>query len=150
MPVICKDFASLARAAFNSGKPLVVRFTEKVDMTELCADAGWMAHVVGIAEETDNGRPSHGFTFDYSVFDAHNDRMASHNYYDRDHKPTLTAKESGHYRQRESWSFYDTEELPFEVVENEAGEELNRDARLAALEQKYAALEARLAEMERK
>lgn len=143
--------ATAFREAINAGRPVVVQFNAHIDSTELCADAGWLARVVDISKRVDRDQvETYAFTFDYAPFESHNDTMASRNYFDSNGNPTLTAKEAGFYSPREEWEFLPNDILPFKVVEEETGNDLSRDARLAALEQKYAALEARLAAMEGK
>jgi len=93
----------------------VVRFTSKIEEQEAYAEAGMHARLVSATLDAQMNLVV--YVFDYSEFDALNQALESHDYFDKDGKPTLTAREAGHYSSRETCYCYPEEETPFELVD---------------------------------
>lgn len=86
-----KDLQQLLAA----GVPVAVEFTKGIEECEDYAEPGMRAYAISYQlQEHDVCRVG----FDFAPFDAHNKAFEQANYYDRDGKPCLTAREAGKYK----------------------------------------------------
>jgi hypothetical protein len=79
----------------QQGKRPVVRFTKAVLDAECYAEPGMMARVIGVSLQHDDVLK---LDVDYGEFEAHNKALESANYYDKEGKPTWTARQAGYYK----------------------------------------------------
>lgn len=111
-----KTFVAL-NAACMSGQTVTVQFTDAVEReTEMQADEGMKADILRCYRETRPDYDEWVIVFDYTLHEAFNDRFAKSNYWGKDGKANLTAKESGWYKNREEWSFCDGCTIPYKIL----------------------------------
>ncbi len=95
-----------------------VRFLGKIEEMEANCDPNQRARIVSVREEDTNSLDKYEhvyvITFDYSEFEEYNDNFASSNYYDKDQRPILTAREAGQYSTQEDVYFGSPDIWPFE------------------------------------
>lgn len=93
------NFRNIAELV-NTGKPVDVEFKEKIEDLESYPEKGMRATVTGavIDHEEYDGDAVIRLFVDYSKFDAENASLEAHNYYDKNGEPTLTAREAGWYK----------------------------------------------------
>lgn len=86
-----KDIQQLLAA----GAPVAVEFTKGIEDSEAYPEPGMRAYAVGfVLHEHDVC----AVRFDFAPFDEHNKAFEQSNYYDREGKPCLTAREAGQYK----------------------------------------------------
>lgn len=80
--------------AIRAGHTIVVQFTKAVLEQEGYLEPGMRGKLIAFSEEDDTVVK---FTVDLTDFEAYNRAFESSTYWDRQGKPTLTAREAGHY-----------------------------------------------------
>jgi len=55
-------------------------------------------------------------SFDFGPFESHNVALEVRAYYDKHGLPTLTARESGHYKAVDRYWFMVDDDMPFELI----------------------------------
>lgn len=95
-----------------------VEFKSLIEDQEAYPETGMRAKIVNInATDTRSEDPRdhlYKIMFDYSSFDEYNARFESSNYYDKQGKACLTAREAGWYEPIEEIYFASPETHPFE------------------------------------
>ena len=99
-----KDLVALAA----HGKQFVVTFKAEVEDLEGYPEAGMKARIVSAQDHHDDVVR---IMFDFSDFDAHNKTLEKSNYYDKQGKPTLTAREAGFYKPADHLFFLRDDEV---------------------------------------
>lgn len=99
------DIAELVRA----GARPVITFRAGIADIEGYAEAGMRARLVRASEADRDGCIK--LTFAFPEFDEHNVAFESANYYDKQGKPTLTAREAGYYKPEDDAYFMATDAL---------------------------------------
>ena len=96
----------------------LVTFTSKIEDLEGYPEGGMRARIVAVENKytsrADLHEHIHNLTFDFSEFDEFNKRFESSNYFDKNHNPTLTAREAGFYKDKEELFFGSPKLWPFE------------------------------------
>lgn len=104
-----------------------ITFKPGIEDMEAYAEGGMRARVVSVEAQDTRSRDKHDhvykITFDYTEFDEYNRRFESSNYYDKNGKPTLSAREANWYNPQETIYFGSPELWPFEDYFEVNGEE---------------------------
>lgn len=95
-----KPMIEFLKAHVEDGRPLAIEFTKGVDDLEGYAEPGMRAHLVDYLPSRDDVVE---LRVNYQIFEDFNRGLEKANYYDKDGKPTLTARESGHYNVTETY-----------------------------------------------
>lgn len=98
----------------NSGFYPTVEFTDEASEFT-CLDEGMKAKLVKITFEEDNCWNCY---FDQTDFEKYNETFMKPNYYDLNNNPTLTAKENGCWRLKESFYVSNEYEEFFKIIED--------------------------------
>lgn len=95
--------------ALQNGKRPVVTFKDGISEKESYAEAGMRARIVGLSAPDRDGVLK--LFFDFAEFDVHNTAFESANYYDKNQKPVLTARQAGFYKPQDHMYFDLDEQL---------------------------------------
>ena len=144
-----KPMIEFLKAHLNDGRPLPIEFTKGVEDLEGYAEPGMRAHVVDYLPTRDDVVE---VRVNYQIFEEFNRGLEKPNYYDKNSKPTLTAREAGYYNVTETYYVMATDDPTtyFSVIDPNLGllqEWQNTDRQkgyVAFLEEQVAALRAQL------
>jgi len=104
-------------AMVRSGARPVVVFNQGIEYMEDYAEPGMRGRITGVRSvESDEGLLK--ISVDYSEFDKFNRQFESANYYDKAGKTTLTAREAGYYKPADTLYLTQSEDAPFEIVDD--------------------------------
>ena len=95
-----KPMIDFLKAHVEDGRPLAIEFTKGIEDLEGYAEPGMRAHLVDYLPSRDDVVE---LRVNYQIFEDFNRGLEKANYYDKDGKPTLTARESGHYNVTETY-----------------------------------------------
>ena len=95
-----KPMIEFLKAHVEDGRPLAIEFTKGIEDLEGYAEPGMRAHLVDYLPSRDDVVE---LRVNYQIFEEFNRGLEKANYYDKDGKPTLTARESGHYNVTETY-----------------------------------------------
>ena len=111
-----KHIAELVKLINNGAKP-IVQFGPKVGDKESYADPGMRARAIGVTKDSEDVH----ILFDFSEFDDFNKPFEQANYYDKQQKPVLTAREAGFYKPQDRLYFDKDENIVtcFQPVDDE-------------------------------
>lgn len=134
-----KDFLEILTA----GARPVVEFRGGIDQKESYAQPNMRARILGVQNRRDDIIE---IIFDFEEFTQHNTPLESTGYYDKDRKPTLTARQAGYYHPQEGLYFDETEVVAdvFVVVDDAQVALFNRYKEAGATMSYVAWLEAQV------
>lgn len=82
--------------------PVVVRFKPEIENMETCLEVGMLAQLTGVK---DTGDGCVELVFNQKAFTGHNRQFERSDYFDKNGRPVLTAREAGQYSDIEQvWS----------------------------------------------
>lgn len=94
-----------------------VQFNSNITNGEYDFEPKMKAKIIGI-QIREQGTPDEYYMilFDLTDYEEHNDQYMVASYWDKNHQPTLTWKESGFYPKNKKHQEYYSNPMPFEVV----------------------------------
>jgi hypothetical protein len=95
-----KPMIEFLKAHVEDGRPLAIEFTKGVGDLEGYAEPGMRAHLVDYLPSRDDVVE---LRVNYQIFEEFNRGLEKANYYDKDGKPTLTARDAGFYNVTETY-----------------------------------------------
>jgi len=88
------------KTLLNAGLKPAIRFTKDIAEHEAYAEPGMCARIVGLVMGTGMGTR---IDVDFSEYEKHNEGFETTNYFDKDMRPVLTARQAGLYKQQDRY-----------------------------------------------
>lgn len=104
-----------------------IQFNKGIETSEMNAEPGMRATLISAVVENKQDNVIE-VVFDYTLFEQFNMPLEVPNYYDKQGMPTLTAREAGHYEQKESYYFDGNDEVEgyFSLLDKDRVERLQK------------------------